>query len=1457
MKGKFVKKIVMLILVCILMLLDVFIISKQIVQAEGEDISKQEETKITIEQGIEKYFEVEENQILLQQEISVILNKEDKIKTSENLIVNVPIIGEYAPNSAIVLLNGIKLPDNTYIYDLQNKKLEININAENQLESFDNKQNIYTIIYTYFEMPIQEKIMTKLDTNVKINIDSEGEVTATNEQEIETEIKGSNISLTGAMTKEVYKGYLYQGTQFCTSYAEINRIEISNTSNLENIIIRNASERFIEEDKMINSTTNQEEIIETENEVNQSLYYTLTRVNKNEMIRILGNEGKITIYNLDDEMLAEFNKDTETDEQGNIIFTYNGETTTGIKIVTTKPLQEGRIDFYHEKAIKANIGYTREDIERFDYVRETIQANDEMMVMNMHLTEPSTQFDVNVSKIEYSTMNINKDVDISITLKNNQNNMCLYENSEIEIVFPEAVQNLEIQDQVNLLYDSELSIKNTYVDGNVIHITLDGAQTNYKEIATQINLKVNIEFDKTLTNRTSEIVTKIRNKSEEVENRKEVSITSPREFITVNNIQELGVESYGEEKQVTTEITKKSDEKTMQVKSEVINNTGNISSIKILGEFPTNDSENNLGAIVNTPIQVDGVNATIYYSTNEEATEDIGDDNNGWVNDINTISDVKKYLIIIDEIYPDNSARFTYSAYIPANLEYNQKATEGYTVYYTDSESNVNNKADATNVLMTTGDGPIVEANLIAKINGEEINTGDTLKAGEKIRYEVNLKNTGTMEANNVAVDLTVSQSNNAENNEVASLEVETIAPNETRIVTYEKEIPADLNEDITITTNTTVTYEEEQKNTNEVVLNVEPSAIVGNVRWDTMENRYDENGNIIGEAVFTQGNTISYVATVTNNTNEIQSDLVLHWELPEYCELVAQQKVIGNDNSNKEDLEVTKDLVLEDLQPGESIEIYILVYLGEFDTKTEKVYAIASVEQNGDIYRLGKTEERVVYNAPKFIDVKLTANDEDDYVKTDNEINYTLTITNNNPVSINALIRDEIPTQLTILEVDTDNGEVERTGNYIVVSNIGLQPDETTTITIKTIVNYVEIAEDEIIENQFTLLTGSNIELTSNTVRHMIDRQSENPEEPNNPEDPDNPDNPSNPEEPSNPENPNQPSTETYKISGTVWLDNSLEGRRDDNESGVSGINIYLMNAQTNQITDVSTMTNAEGFYTLSNIPNGEYIVVFDYSSTQYGLTKYQASGIENNRNSKALEKQINIFGVEKTCGVTDIITINGGSIGNISMGLTKLEDFDLKIDKYISRVTVKTQNGTTVYSYNDVQLAKTEINARKINNAEITVEYTIKVTNVGQVDGYARSIVDHIPDGFTFDPTKNKDWYSSGNDIYSVILANEKIAVGDSKVLTLTLTKDLSEDATGTFTNHVNIDESYNEFGISDTNARSGNDSSSAELIISIGTGTVVLYTMLTLSIIGIMGIGIYAIKVKVLGVKNEERG
>lgn len=1452
MKGKIVKKIIMITLVCMLMLLDVFIISKQIVQAE--ELAEQEKTEITIAQEIEKYFEVEENQVLLQQAISVKLSKEDKVKTSESLTVDIPMINEYAPNSAIVLLNGTKLPDNTYFYDAQNKKLDININAESQLKEFNNDQNTYKIIYTYLDMPIQEKITTKLNTSVRVNIDAEGEISATNEQEVETEIKGSDISVSGAMAKEVSKGYLYQGAQFSTAYAEANRIDISSISNLEGITISNVSEKFIEEDKAINPETNQEETIEKENDVNQSIYYTLTRVNKDEMLNILGNDGKITIYNVNDEILTEFNKDTETDEAGNIIYRYNGEDTTAIKIVTTKPIQEGRIDFYHEKAIKANTGYAREDIQRFDYVRETIQANNETAVMNLHLIEPSTQFDVTLNKTEYSTMNTNKDIDISIILKNNQNDMCLYENPEIEIVFPQEVQNLEIQDQVNILYDSELSIKDAYVEGNVIHIVLNGIQTNYKEVGTQINLKVSMSFDKKLTNRNSEIITRINNKEEIVEDKKEVSIVSPREMITVNNIQEFGVESYGEEKQLTAEIEKNSDAKTMQVESEIINNTDNTTSVKVLGEFPTDGDKNNLGSTVNTPVQVEGVNATVYYTANENATEDIDNRENGWVNDSNAVNDAKKYLIAIDEMTPDNSARFTYSASIPANLEYNQKATEGYTVYYTDEQSNISNKAEATDVVMTTGDGPIVEAELVAKVNGEAVNTGDTVKAGEKISYEIALTNTGTEEANNIAVDLTIAQSNNTGNDEVINLSVENIQPDETKTVSYEKEVATDLSSDISITANAKITYNEEQKDTNEITVNAKPSAIVGEVWWNTNETTQ-----------LLQGDSVVYSATITNNTDEKQSDLVLQWELPENCEIEIQQMVTYVENEDPEvdypskeyeDLGTNNPITLRTLEPRETIRIDLTVYIGEFSEKTQTAFASATVTQGEEFYRIGKTTEREVYNTSKFYTIGFSANDEGDYLKAGDEINYTATVTSENMIQSVVTIEDSVPTQLTILEVTVEGLEdpnITITANDITISNLMMQPNETKTIHIKAVVDQIEdLTEDESIINQFTLIDTRGYEATSNQVQHLIDRQSSNPEDPDEPINPEDPDNPNNPEDPNNPENPNQPS-DTYKISGTVWLDDSLEGRRDENEIGVSGINVYALNAETNQVIDVSASTNAEGFYTLSDIPNGRYIVVFDYSSTQYGLTKYQVEGIEENRNSKALARQINIFGNEKTYGVTDMITIDGASIGNINMGLIELEDFDLKIDKFISRVTVESQKETSVYGYNEVNLAKVELNAKKLNNSKVTVEYTIRVTNVGQIEGYARRIVDYIPEGFTFDASQNKDWYTSGDQLYSVILANEKISAGDSKTITLTLTKDMSNDTTGTYTNRVALEESYNEMNVADNNARNGNDTSSAELIISVGTGTVILYIALTISIIAIIGVGVYFIKIKVLGVKK----
>ena len=1455
MKGKIANKIVMLIFICMLTMFDVFVVSKQIVQADGEEI-EQEKTEISIQQGIEKYFSVAENKVILQQRVDVNLNKDDKTKISENLIINAPEIGEQIPESAIVLLNGVKLSNNTYYYDAE--KLEVNIDREQGISQFDNKQNSYQIIYTYSELEMPENISITLNATVNANIDGEGEITATNEQQIETSINGTDISVMGGITEEVYKGYLYQGIQFSTSYSEINRIEISNLDNVENITINNVSEKFVEEDIAINRTTNEEEIIETENDINQSLYYRLTKINKEEMLRILGNDGKVTIYNQNDEILVEFNKDTETDEEGNIVFEYNGEEVTNVKIVTTKPVQEGKLDIYHDKSIKANTGYAREDIEKFDYLRETIQANNATTVMNMKLTEPTTQYDVTLGKTEYSTMSTNTDIDVSVILKNNQNSMSLYENPEIEIAFPQEVQSLEIQDQINVLYDSELSIRDYYVEGNVIHILLNGVQTNYKEVGTQINLKVNMTFDKKLTNRTSEIVTVIRNKNEEVENRKQVSILSPREMITVNNVQELGIESYGEEPQVIASLEKNSAERNVQIESEVINNTGNTTSVKILGELPTDSSNNNLGTIINTPVQVAGVNARVYYSTNENATEDLNDASNQWVEDANIINNAKKYLIAIDEMGVDNVAQFLYNVTVPANLEYNQQATQSYTVYYTDPESNISNRAESTKVLMTTGDGPVLEAQLIAKVNGKEVSSGDSVNAGETVTYEINITNTGTGETTNTNVSLNISESNNEEATQTINSDVGVIQPDETKTLQYDKEISVDLSTEETSSAITQISYDDEVINTDEIVLNVEPANIVGEVYWGTIDSGMDED--IQGDQILSQGGIVEFNAIITNNTSEVQDNLTLEWTLPEYCEISAQNIIDNHSYEIIEELEANSVIELRELQPRETITIALYVYLGEFDERQQTAYASAVVRQGEEIYHLGKTEDKTVNNIDKFFEITLDSPNEGEYLKPGEEIDYIITVKNDNIRSTNITITDEISSKLTITDIigDVENANIDVLGNNITISDLNLAVGETKTITIKTVVDYRENDEEvEEISNQATLINGV-VQIDTNVVTHYIDRYVENPDDPDtdnpDPDDPDNP-NPDDPD-PDNPDPDNPGQIETYRISGRVWLDTSLEGRKDDSEGGINGINVYLLNAQTNQLTNISASTNTDGSYTLSNIPNGQYIVVFDYSSTRYGLTKYKVSGVEESRNSKAIAKSINIFGTEKTYGVTDTITIDGRSVGNISMGLIELDDFDLKIDKYINRVIVKTSNSTNVYSYNNANLARVDLDAKTVDGSQVTVEYAIRVTNVGQIDGYVKRIVDNLPEGFTFDASQNKDWYGSGNTISSVIFANDKIVPGDSKTVYLTLTKSMTGEETGNYTNSASIEESYNEFNIQDRNVNGGVDQSSAELLLSIRTGATVTYILLTFIIIAIIGIGIYVIKIKVLNVKNEER-
>ena len=162
-----------------------------------------------------------------------------------------------------------------------------------------------------------------------------------------------------------------------------------------------------------------------------------------------------------------------------------------------------------------------------------------------------------------------------------------------------------------------------------------------------------------------------------------------------------------------------------------------------------------------------------------------------------------------------------------------------------------------------------------------------------------------------------------------------------------------------------------------------------------------------------------------------------------------------------------------------------------------------------------------------------------------------------------------------------------------------------------------------------------------------------------------------------------------------------------------------------------------------------------------------------------------------------------------------------------------------------------KIEVDGKRIDSTNLVIQYTMTITNNGNVAGYAKKIVDYVPDSLSFSSSLNNNWYASGNTVVCTSLENELINPGESKEVKLLLTKKMDENGTGTVTNKAEITETYNDQGLLDATSENDDTNSSANVIIGIKTGGPVTYILLTVSILAIVGCGAYIINKKVLKV------
>ena len=629
-----------------------------------------------------------------------------------------------------------------------------------------------------------------------------------------------------------------------------------------------------------------------------------------------------------------------------------------------------------------------------------------------------------------------------------------------------------------------------------------------------------------------------------------------------------------------------------------------------------------------------------------------------------------------------------------------------------------------------------------------------------------------------------------------------------------------------------------------------------------------------------------NYYLEVNNLTNETLRDVTVKIFIGKELEYLA---VTGYFDENDYDNETgTVTVKYNEMEANKITSIKLLVEANKFeDYKYDydvELYALSYM--NEETYRSNLVVKEVEVAK---ISIIQTSEQEGLTLKYGDEIEYNFVVKNEGKIPALIKITDDLPEGLIPVSAEYEyydwnedkkeyekrienldiSQQVEAEGEQQEDFKIDIIIPEQKTMQIKIKCEVDLLYEDKDVINVATIVGEDVFTRTSNGIKNKLlhynfeeiedPEQPENPDNPDNPnkpdypEEPDNPNNPDNPEEPDNPNNPDNPDNpdnpynpdtpdkpdkpnveNKYNISGVIWIDENKNGQREEREELLSGIIVKLFDIETgaivvdkdNNIKKVTTDKN--GYYEFKDIKEGKYIVLFQYDTDKYDITTYQQKSVSETKNSDAIEKEVNIDGKILNVGVTDTIILNK-NYDNIDMGLTVEHKFDLKLDKYVSEVIVKNSKEEKIYEFNNSKLAKVEIPAKQINSTEIDIKYKIVVTNEGNVSGFAKEIIDYIPEGLEYNALINNiKWDKTNNgSIVTKELADKRIEPGESREVTLVLTV---KGKVARIINSAEIGNTDNVYKLKDIDSTENNknkaedDYSEAEFIVSVKTGVVI---------------------------------
>ena len=209
------------------------------------------------------------------------------------------------------------------------------------------------------------------------------------------------------------------------------------------------------------------------------------------------------------------------------------------------------------------------------------------------------------------------------------------------------------------------------------------------------------------------------------------------------------------------------------------------------------------------------------------------------------------------------------------------------------------------------------------------------------------------------------------------------------------------------------------------------------------------------------------------------------------------------------------------------------------------------------------------------------------------------------------------------------------------------------------------------------------------------------------------------------------------------------------------------------------------------------------------------------------------------------------------------KVEYFDLALLKYVTKAIVieNGQERITETGYNGLEdpepVVKVEIKKKQLKNVIVKFAYGIKITNEGDIPGYAKEITDYVPAGLRFEAADNPGWTDEGNNVISTrLLEGKLLQPGESATVEVVLTWINGADNLGEKINTAEISEDYNDHGdVPDRDSTPDNqvpgedDIDIAKVILAISTGIGQTFFGITIGLLSVVLVGIILIKKFVL--------